>query len=55
MDAFHETNLAALARHHNGGSARAVAEETHAFHQRAVGDAGGREDEVVARSQIFGG
>ena len=39
MNALYKTDLAAVARHYNGGSTIAFAEEADAFHQRAIGDA----------------
>ncbi len=39
--------------HHQRRRADAVAEEADALHQRALGDAGGREDDVLARREIL--
>src|SRR5215831_8634532 len=54
MDAVHEAHFAVLAGHYNGRGTRAVAEETHAFHESAVGYAGRGEDDVASRSKILG-
>src|SRR4030081_3733525 len=45
VDALDETDLSGSQRHDHGGRARAFAEKADALHQRAVGDAGGGEDE----------
>jgi hypothetical protein len=54
VNAFHEAHLAALARHHNRGCARAFAKKANAFHQRAVGYAGRGKDDVICWIQVFG-
>src|SRR5579871_76012 len=55
VDAFHKANLAAVARHHDRRRTITFAEETDAFHQRAIGDAGSGKNNVVSRGKVFGG
>src|SRR5712692_4345638 len=52
VDAVHEPDLVRLVLHDHRAGARAVAEEPDAAHQRAVGDAGGGEDDALAWRQI---
>src|SRR5450631_1233093 len=53
VDALHKTHLASAQRHDHGRCPRAFAEESHSLHQRAVRNAAGGEDELLARSQVF--
>src|SRR5205807_3098894 len=55
MDAFDEAHLAGVFRHDDRRGAGAFAEEAHASHQRAFGHARSREDQLLARSEIFRG
>ena len=54
VNAFHKPHLACTQRHDYGRSPRALAEEAHALHQRTVGNAGGGEDHLLARSKVLG-
>src|SRR5258708_34933332 len=54
MDALYETDLPGAQSHDHRRCARAFAKKADAFHQRAVGHAGGGEDELFAWSKIFG-
>src|ERR1022692_979940 len=53
VDAFHESHLTGAERHDHGRCPRAFAEEAHSLHQRAFGNAGGGEDELLAGGQVF--
>src|SRR5687767_4494147 len=52
VDAVDETHPPRMRLHHQRHGPGAVAEEAHALHQRAVGDAGRGEDDVLARGEI---
>ena len=54
MHGIDEAHLAFLEIHDQGMSAGAIAEETHAAEDIAVGDAGAGEDDLAAGSEIFG-
>src|SRR5690349_2292249 len=54
MDAVDESDLARLQRHDHGGGADTFSEEADAFHKRAVGDAGGGKNHLLARRQVLG-
>src|SRR5271157_1938315 len=53
MDGLDKPYLALIQLHHQGCGTHAIAEETHALEQRSVGDSGGREDDVLAWSQVI--
>src|ERR1700722_4898046 len=53
MNTFHETYLASSQGQNHGRCTRAFSKEAYAFHQRAVGNAGGGEDQLFARCEIF--
>src|SRR5262245_60215986 len=53
VDAVDETDAVRFVLHDHRAGPRAVAEKADAAHQRAVGDAGGREDDAVARREIL--
>src|SRR4029453_16628838 len=53
VDAVDEPDAVRIVLHDHGAGANAVAEEPDAFHQRAVGHAGGGEDDAVAGRQIL--
>src|SRR4029453_6374331 len=52
MDAVDEADAVGLRLHHQRRRAHAAAEEADALHQRAVGDARGRKDDVLTRREI---
>src|SRR5688500_6243777 len=54
VDGVDEPDARGVALHDDRAGARAVAKEAHTLHQRAVGDAGRREDDVAARREIPG-
>src|SRR5678816_2101915 len=53
VDAVDEPDPVRVVLHDHRAGARAIAEEPDTAHQRAVGDTGRREDDVVARRQIL--
>src|SRR6266496_3795123 len=53
VDAFHEAYLAGAQRHDYGRGSGAFAEEAYALHQRAIGDAGSSEDQLLSWRQVF--
>src|SRR6185503_19299399 len=54
VNAVDEPDLVRLVLHDHRTGADAVAEEANAPHQRAVGDAGRREDDVLAGGEVRG-
>src|SRR5579872_498954 len=54
MYALDEAHFPGSQGHDDRGCARALAEEAHAFHQSAVGYAGGGKDQLLARREVFG-
>src|SRR2546428_11769748 len=54
MDAVDEADLSGAQGHDHRRSSHAFAEEAHALHQSAFGDARGRENQLLAWSQVFG-
>src|SRR5579872_3124387 len=53
MDAVDEADLMRIVLHDDRARADAVSEEVHTLHQRAVGDAGRREDDLPARREVL--
>src|SRR2546422_7035923 len=53
VDAVDEPDAVRIVLHDHRAGADAVAEEPNTFHQRAVGHAGGRKDNAVARREIL--
>ena len=53
VDALDEAHLAILHLHDQRTGADAVSEEADAFKQRAVSNAGGGEDDVLARGPVL--
>src|SRR5471030_762490 len=53
VNAVDEPDPVRLVLHDHRAGADAVAEVAHAFHQRAVGDTGCRENDVLARREIL--
>src|SRR5687768_9186393 len=54
LDAVDETHAMRVGLHHDRAGTNAGAEKLDALHQRAIGDAGRGEDDVLAASEIFG-
>src|SRR4029077_15146989 len=53
VDAVDETNAMRVILHDDRAGANAFAEKPHAFHERAVGHAGRREDDLPAGREIL--
>src|SRR3989441_3946320 len=53
VNAVDESNLMRIVLHDNRARPGAVAEKTDAAHQRAVGDAGGGKDDLLARGEFL--
>ena len=54
VDTIDESNVFRFAGHHHRVRALAGAEETHAAHQRSIGNSGGREDDLLTGREILG-
>jgi hypothetical protein len=54
MQRVHEPDMLGFSRHHQGMCSLARAKESDSFKQGAIGNAGGRENNLLARRQVIG-